>query len=142
LELEEASVELKNHVWEITIDVAAGEPEPAWTDPLLIAGPSADGPGLLDVLEDLKHNCHDAERIEVSKEAGTPITYGYVLTASGRDWNQRIRPAEPLADSAITFDVPDFWQLHEIQGARGPILRKLIELLNAYAIETMEVVWL
>jgi hypothetical protein len=137
----EAAVEQKNHVWEISIIVAAGEPEPEWSDPLLVSAThSAGTEGLLDLLRDLKAQC-DTARLEVTHDAGD--VFDYELTCGdGRVWRQQIRKAEPVVDAALSFDVPDFWTIREISTGRGPIIRKLIELLNAYAITEMEVVWL
>jgi hypothetical protein len=134
-------MEQRNHVWEIELEIEDGQPEPAWNDPILVsATKSAGTEGLLDLLRDLKSNC-DVARLEVTQDAGD--VFDYLLIASdAREWRQKIRRAEPVVDAALTFDVPDFWTIREIQTRRGPILRKLIELLNAYAVTKMEVVWL
>lgn len=144
-ELEEADVVLKNHVWEIQINVDAGELEPAWEDPLLQSRTSSrQDDGLLDLYRAWHGQCA-IERVRVRRQAGETHVYKYNIlhAGDGRVWKQTVTRAEPIVDSSTTFDVPDAWTLRELQTGRGHALQKLIELLNAYTgINYIEVKWL
>lgn len=133
-------MEQRNHVWDIQITLASG-PEPSWDDPLLVSPTHAGGTaGLLDLLRDFKANS-DVATLMVTHATGD--VFDYVIThTDARVWSQQLRRADPVLDGALTFDVPDFWTLREIQTGRGPIVRKILELLNAYDITDIEVVWL
>lgn len=134
-------MEQRNHVWDIQITLAS-EPYPSWDDPLLTsATKSAGTEGLLDLLRDFKSHCPGVVTLHVNHAAGD--VFDYVITHEDtRVWRQQLRRADPIPQAAMTFDVPEFWAIHEIAGVRGSIVRKVIELLNTYDITSIEVEWL
>ena len=138
-------MQLKNSYWEIDILPQAGEPEPHWNDPLLQSSAANPEPGLLDVLRGLCEGC-DIVHLELSRIAGVRFDYRFEHS-DNRAWHQEIRLGTDVLSTEVNFDVPDFWTEAELRGApdlrgRASLLGKIVELLLAYKLESIEVNWL
>jgi hypothetical protein len=139
-------VEQLNHVWNLEIEIAGGDENgPEWSHPLLVSPTHTAGTaGLLDLLRDFKAQSPLLERLELAHIADNRYSWYFRTGApDGREWLQEIRVADPVLDTEMNFNVPDFWAMRELIGLRGPMLQKVVELANAFpAITKIEAIWL
>lgn len=131
------TIELKDALWNIEITAQAGEDDPLWSDLLLDGDPAR---GFVPNVRSW-YALVPLASLTVEHQGGD--LYSYILThQDARTFEQQIRiSTAQVADAEVTFDVADFWTVAELQSGRVIVQRTIIEILLAYKIDSIEVLW-
>lgn len=134
------ALEMKDPYWECSIEMQPGEDSLEWHDPLLSSTAEHRKPGLCDELVSWQ-KLTDMREMELLYVAGNEYTWE-MFHRDGRHWFQTLRLGATVPDTAMNFDIPDFWTINELKGGRSKVLNLLIALLLVRKIQRIKIDWM
>lgn len=133
------ALSLKDPYWEFTIEMQPGADSLNWNDHLLCCTMEHRRPGLRDVLVSWQKQTDMAE-MELLYLGGNEYTWE-LIHSDGRRWLQTLRLGATIQDTAMNFQITDFWTMKELKGGRTAVLSLLVELLLERKVQRIKVDW-